>query len=121
MCYIIGRLHFNTRGAYFYTHYLLFLLKLYASLDGIDGFISKYIGCDLLRRCGIRKIVDSFTEKRDYEYVDNPILRLIRDVETSKSFPGVSVPKNFLLTRSLHLLSYCGKPLSHVQDRYILQ
>ena len=29
--YCCGRLHFNTRGAYFYTHYLLFLLKLYAS------------------------------------------------------------------------------------------
>ena len=56
-------------------------------LDGIDGFISKYMGCDLLRRCGIRKIVDSFTEKRDYEYADNPILRLIGDVETSKVLP----------------------------------
>ena len=77
-------------------------------LDGIDGFISKYMGCDLLRRCGIRKIVDSFTEKRDYEYVDNPILRLIGDVKTSK---------NFLLTRSLpafilrQALISCSRPV----------
>ena len=27
-------------------------------LDGITTFVDKYIGCDLLRRCGIRKIID---------------------------------------------------------------
>ena len=70
-------------------------------LDGIDGFISKYIGCDLLRRCGIRKIVDSFTEKRDYEYVDNPILRLIGDVETSKVLPRCVSAKKLLTDKIL--------------------
>ena len=70
-------------------------------LDGINGFISKYIGCDLLRRCGIRKIVDSFTEKRDYEYVDNPILRLIGDVETSKVLPRCVSAKKLLTDKIL--------------------
>ena len=63
-------------------------------LDGITTFVDKYIGCDLLRRCGIRKIIDSFTECRDYEYIDNPILRLIGDVKTSKVLPHTSQPKN---------------------------
>ena len=92
-------------------------------LDGINGFINKYIGCDLLRRCSIRKIVDSFTEKRDYEYADNPILRLIGDVETSKVLPRCVSAKKLLTDKILACFHTAAspKPLSHVQDRYILQ
>ena len=54
-------------------------------LDGINSFIDKYMGSKLLYRCGIKKIVDSVSESRDYDYVDNPIMRLFgREPEKSK-------------------------------------
>ena len=56
-------------------------------LDGVTRFIDKYIGCSLLRKCSIRKIVDSYTEHKEYEYIDNPITRLIGAPETSKVLP----------------------------------
>ena len=52
-------------------------------LDSIDGFFDKYIGCSLLRKCGITKLVDSVTTENNYQYCDNPILRLIGDVKES--------------------------------------
>ena len=79
-------------------------------LDGINGFINKYIGCDLLRRCGIRKIVDSFTEKRDYEYADNPILRLIGNVETSKVLPRCVSAKKLLTDKILACFHTAASP-----------
>ena len=53
-------------------------------LDSITGFVDKYIGCSLLRKCGIRKIVDDVKKSADYEYCDNPIYRLIGDPNQSK-------------------------------------
>lgn len=53
-------------------------------LDSITGFVDKYIGCSLLRKCGIRKIVDDVKKNADYEYCDNPIYRLIGDPNQSK-------------------------------------
>ena len=49
-------------------------------LDSIDNFFDKYIGCKMLRKCGITKMVDSFSDEKIYEYCDNPILRLIGKV-----------------------------------------
>ena len=70
-------------------------------LDGITNFVDKYIGCDLLRKCGIRKLIDSFTEHRDYEYIDNPILRLIGDVKTSTVLPKCISAKKLLMDKIL--------------------
>jgi hypothetical protein len=53
-------------------------------LDGISNFVDKYIGCNLLRKCGIRKMVDSISESGDYEYIGNPVLNLIGDKKSSK-------------------------------------
>ena len=37
-------------------------------LDGITNFVNKYIGCTLLRKCGITKVVDTVAEKGLCEY-----------------------------------------------------
>ena len=47
-------------------------------LESVDHFVDKYIGCSLLRKCGITKVVDTIFEKADFDYSDNPILRLIQ-------------------------------------------
>ena len=47
-------------------------------LDSVDSFVNKYIGCSLLKKCGIKKIVDSVTENAEFNYADNPIFRLIQ-------------------------------------------
>jgi len=45
-------------------------------IDGIHHFFDRYIGNSLLRKCGIRKIVDKIMSK-GYEYPDSPLLRLL--------------------------------------------
>ena len=52
-------------------------------LDSIDGFFNKYVGSSLLRKCNITKLVDSISKRSIYEYYDNPILRLIGNIEES--------------------------------------
>ena len=39
-------------------------------LDGISGFVDKYIATDLLRKCHITKVVDNIQERGVYEYYD---------------------------------------------------
>ena len=53
-------------------------------LDSISNFMDKYIGSPLLRKCGITKTVDRFTESFVYEYADTPLSRLIGSVKESK-------------------------------------
>ena len=49
-------------------------------LDSIGNFFDKYIGCSLLRRCGITKMVDAVTAANPgMVYSDNPILRILGD------------------------------------------
>lgn len=79
-------------------------------LDGITHFFDKYIGCGLLRKCGIRKLVDSFTECRDYEYIDNPILRIIGDVKTSKVLPKCVSAKKLLIDKILACFHTAASP-----------
>lgn len=70
-------------------------------LDGVTRFIDKYIGCSLLRKCSIRKIVDSYTEHKEYEYIDNPITRLIGAPETSKVLPRCVSARQLLTDKIL--------------------
>jgi hypothetical protein len=70
-------------------------------LDGVTRFIDKYIGCNLLRKCSIRKIVDSYTEHKEYEYIDNPITRLISAPETSKVLPRCVSARQLLTDKIL--------------------
>lgn len=53
-------------------------------LDSVDNFVNKYIGCSLLRKCGITKIVDNVSENAEFDYVDNPILRLVQSAAGTK-------------------------------------
>lgn len=53
-------------------------------LDSISNFVEKYIGASLLRKCNITKIVDRVTENTAFEYVDNPLIRLIGTVRESQ-------------------------------------
>ena len=53
-------------------------------LDSVSGFVDKYIGSALLRKCGITKMVDEVAEKEEYAYYDNPIHSLIHSESGSK-------------------------------------
>ena len=71
-------------------------------LDGINSFIDKYMGSKLLYRCGIKKIVDSVSESLDYDYVDNPIMRLFgREPEKSKILQKCISAKKILSDKRL--------------------
>ena len=65
----------------------------------IESFFNKYIGCSLLRKCTISKIVDSAIEVPDYEYCDNPIFRIIGDVKKSRFLEKVVSAKTLLLDK----------------------
>ena len=53
-------------------------------LDSISGFVDKYIGTELLRKCHITKVVDNVQERGIYDYHDNPLLRLIGSIKESR-------------------------------------
>ena len=74
-------------------------------LDSIDGFFDKYIGCKMLRKCGITKMVDSFSDEKIYEYCDNPILRLIGNVKDSKVLEKCISAKRLLKDKLLMCFS----------------
>jgi len=67
--------------------------------DRIEAFFKKYIGCSLLSKCNITKIVDEVTVESDYEYFDNPILRLIGDVKNSRVLKKVVSAKVLLMDK----------------------
>lgn len=70
-------------------------------LKGIENFVDKYIGSELLRKCGIRNISDAFSENRAYEYCDNPILRLLGNTGTSNAFKRIVSAKSILADKIL--------------------
>ena len=77
-------------------------------LDSIDHFFDKYIGCSLLRKCGISKMVDTVTKDTAYQYCDNPIFRLIGNFEKSKVLEKCISAKKILqdkLTSSFYSMS----------------
>ena len=70
-------------------------------LDSISVFVDKYIGCTLLRKCGITKVVDSISEIETYECCDHPLLRLIGDVKESKFLKKCVSAKQLLIDKIL--------------------
>ena len=68
-------------------------------LDSVDSFVSKYIGCSLLRKCGIKKIVDGVTENNEFDYADNPILRLIHSNAGTKILEKCVSAKQLLIDK----------------------
>ena len=71
-------------------------------LDSISGFVDKYIGTELLRKCHITKVVDNVQERGIYDYHDNPLLRLIGSIKESR-FLEKCVSAKQLLTDKLLL------------------
>ena len=75
-------------------------------LESIQGFVNKFIGSTLLRKCRITKLVDDITECEDYEYFDNPITRLLGDVKESGVLEKCVSAKNLLCDKIL--LCFCS-------------
>lgn len=71
-------------------------------LDNISGFVDRYIGTELLRRCHITKVVDNVQERGVYDYCDNPLIRLIGNIKESR-FLEKCVSATKLLTDKLLL------------------
>ena len=76
--------------------------------DSIEFFFKKYIGCSLLHKCNITKIVDTVCQVADFEYCDNPILRLIGDIKDSPVLEKVVSAKELLMDK----ISLCFRPES---------
>ncbi len=70
-------------------------------LKSITNFVNKFIGCSLLRKCGITKVVDSVTERGICEYYDNPLLRLIGDIKESRFLEKCVSAKQVLIDKIL--------------------
>ncbi len=70
-------------------------------LDSISSFVDRYIDCTVLRKCGISKIVDTVTEKEEFEYCDNPIMRLIQSAGGSKLLEKCVSAKQLLIDKIL--------------------
>ncbi len=69
-------------------------------LKSIGNFVDQYIGCSLLRRCNITKIVDDVVEN-PLQYGDNSIFRLIGIAEPSPVLEKVVKAKDLLIDKIL--------------------
>lgn len=87
-------------------------------LDSISGFVDKYIGCSLLRKCGIQKMVDKVTEDTEPEYCDNPIFRIIGNPKTSKMLEKCVSAKRLLLDKLLVCFSSASAYLMFKTDSF---
>ena len=70
-------------------------------LDSISDFVERYIGCPLLRKCGITKIVDDVSDNHCEDYCDNPIFRIIGKPEESSVLKKVVSAKDLLIDKLL--------------------
>lgn len=84
-----------------------FLTENKLILDAINKFVAKYIGPTLLRKCGIRKLVDTVTPNDEYTYPDSPLSRLIGDVKQS-AFLQKCVSATQILIDKLVLCFFVG-------------
>lgn len=70
-------------------------------LDSISNFADKYIGCTLLRKCNITKLIDEVHADNGLTYCDNPILRLIGNPEKPSVLQKVVSAKDLLIDKLL--------------------
>lgn len=68
-------------------------------LDAIESFVDKYIGAQLLRKCGIVKIVDTITPNDELTYPDTPLSRLIGNVKNSAFLKKCVSAKQLLIDK----------------------
>ena len=57
-------------------------------LNAIESFVNKYIGAQLLRKCGIVKVVDKIVPNNEYTYPDTPLSRLLGTIGDSDAHNG---------------------------------
>ena len=77
-------------------------------LKDIDNFFKKYIGCSLLHRCNIIKIVDEVFKDNQMNLFDNPIFRIIGNPEHSDILTKVVSARDLLIDK----LRLCFYPSS---------
>ena len=65
----------------------------------IETFLKKYIGCSLLQKRNITKMVDVVNKAADFDYCDNPILMLIGDVKNSPVLEKAVSAKELLMDK----------------------
>lgn len=87
-------------------------------LDSISNFVDQYIGCELLRKCGITKVVDEVREGGNYVYHDNPILRLIDNPEKPQFLQKVVSAKDLLIDKLLVCFSSASAYLMFKTDTF---
>ena len=69
-------------------------------LDGIHNFVDRYIGCKLLRKCNITKLVDRVENREVCSYHDNPIFNMLGiDVTVSKIIEKCVSAKQLLIDK----------------------
>ena len=76
--------------------------------SSISNFFDRYIGTPLLRKCGIKKLVDDIKSSNEGEYCDNPILRLIGKKDSSRVLERIVRAKDLLVDK----LMLCYHPES---------
>ena len=79
-------------------------------LDNIVSFVDSHIGNNLLRKCHITKIVDEVQEDGGLTYHDNPILRLLGDVEESAVLKKVVSAKDLLIDKLIVCFAMATSP-----------
>ena len=70
-------------------------------LDNVAGFVERYIGCSLLRKCGITKIVDDVSDGHTEDYCDNPIFRIIGNPVKPSNLKKIVSAKQLLIDKLL--------------------
>lgn len=87
-------------------------------LDSIGNFVNKYIGCDLLRKCGITKIVDEVKEGCELVYPDHPLYRLLGTPEKKHILEKVVSAKDLLVDKLLVCFSSASAYLMFKTDTF---
>ena len=68
-------------------------------LDAIEIFVNKYIGAQLLHKCGIVKVVDKIVPNDEYTYPDTPLSRLLGDIKDSEFLKKCVSAKQLLIDK----------------------
>ena len=68
-------------------------------LNAIESFVNKYIGAQLLRKCGIVKVVDKIVPNNEYTYPDTPLSRLLGNIGDSEFLKKCVSAKQLLIDK----------------------
>ena len=91
----------NKKEAYAVNNITQNLLENNDISEQIERFVERFIGCSLLRKCGITKMTDYTVEEQALTYCDNPILRIVGNPATSKIREKCVKAKDLLIDKLL--------------------